>query len=378
MSKRLIIHNGSISIGGQEKMLVEFLKTLNPKKYDVLLLIEQNLGKEKSYLNEIPKWINYSFLTSEGLSIELEKNKISKNPLRKIWYSFLLKEKKRKATNELKKYLTFSDIIIDYNMGLLRNLHKLNLKDKTVIGWSHAGNGTPPKNKQKRKNQEKYNYIVTVNEKMKKGYEKNTANPKILKINNFMEFEKIVKESKKDTIEKFKYILNVGSLTGNKNQNLLIEAFYKLKLEKSIEEKLLIVGDGKKRKELEEKIKALNMESEIFLLGEKLNPYRYIKRAEILIITSMEESFSLVTLEAMALGTMVIATQTDGTRELLGEDSKYGKLISNNVDELQKELGYYLENIEERKKYQELGIERAKCFSKEKVKEKIEEFIDKL
>ena len=57
MKKKLLIHNGSISIGGQEKMLIEFLKVLNPEKYEVLLLIEQNIGKDKNYVDEIPEWI---------------------------------------------------------------------------------------------------------------------------------------------------------------------------------------------------------------------------------------------------------------------------------------------------------------------------------
>lgn len=84
MKKKLLIHNGSISIGGQEKMLMEFLSVLNPEKYEILLLIEQNIGEEDNYIAEIPKWIGYSFLTSENFSRSLEKNRNSKNPLKKF------------------------------------------------------------------------------------------------------------------------------------------------------------------------------------------------------------------------------------------------------------------------------------------------------
>ena len=90
------------------------------------------------------------------------------------------------------------------------------------------------------------------------------------------------------------------------------------------------------------------MEKEIFLLGARLNPYNYIKRAGLYIVTSKEEGFSLTTLEAMTLKTMVIATKTDGTREILGEDSKYGKLVENSKEELKKEIAYYLKNIDKR------------------------------
>lgn len=378
MKKRLLIHNGSISIGGQEKMLMEFLRVLNPEKYEILLLIEQNIGEEDNYIAEIPKWIGYSFLTSENFSRSLEKNRNSKNPLKRAWYSFLLKEKKRRATKELKKYLDYSDIIIDYNMGLLRNLHKLDLKDKILVGWSHAGNGELPKNRQKRENLERYNYIVTINERMKRGYEGNTTSPKIEKLYNFMGLENIVEKSKREIKEKFRYILSVGSLTDNKNQGLLIEVFSELKKEYGIEEKLLLIGEGKERAKLEEKIRESKMEDEIFLLGARLNPYNYIRRAELFVVTSKEEGFSLTTLEALTLGTMVIATKTDGTREILGEDSQYGKLVEKSKEDLKREIIYYLNNPEERKRYEELGYKRAEDFSKEKAVVNIEEFIDRL
>lgn len=378
MKKRLLIHNGSISIGGQEKMLVEFLKALSPEKYEILLLVEQNIGDKENYIEEIPEWIRCSFLTSQNFSRSLEKSRHSKNPLKRAWYSFLLREKKRRATREIQKYLDFSDIIIDYNMGLLRNLHKLNLEGKILVGWSHAGNGELPKSKQKRENQERYNYIVTINERMKRGFEKNTTHPKIEKLYNFMGLENIVEKSEVEIAEDFRYILSVGSLTENKNQSLLIDVFSELKKEQNIPEKLVLIGEGKERESLENKIKNLGMEKEIFLLGARLNPYNYIKRAELYIVTSKEEGFSLTTLEAMTLKTMVIATKTDGTREILGEDSKYGKLVENSKEELKKEIAYYLKNIDKRREYEELAYKRAHDFSKENAVAKIEEFIDKL
>lgn len=217
------------------------------------------------------------FLTSQNFSRGLEKSRHSKNPLKRAWYSFLLREKKRRATREIQKYLDFSDIIIDYNMGLLRNLHKLNLKGKILVGWSHAGNGELPKSKQKRENQERYDYIVTINERMKRGFEKNTTHPKIEKLYNFMGLENIVEKSEVEIAEDFRYILSVGSLTENKNQSLLIDVFSELKKEQNIPEKLVLIGEGKERESLENKIKNLGMEKEIFLLGARLNPYNYIK-----------------------------------------------------------------------------------------------------
>lgn len=380
MKKKLIIHNGNISIGGQEKMLIEFLRLLSPEKYEVLLLIEEDNGKRNDYINDIPSWIEYRFLTTERFMESLEKNRKSKNPIRKIIYSLQLKRKKIIAINELKKYLNYSNVIIDYDMGLIRNLHRIDLKDKILIGWSHAGEGAPLKSKQKRENLEKYNYIVVINERMKEGYEKNTKKPKIKKLYNFMELETIIGKSLENMKEDFnKYIVSVGSLTENKNQILLIEAFSELKLEKLIEEKLIIIGDGKEKEKLKFKIEELKMQDSIFLLGQKLNPYNYIKNSELYVVTSKNEGFSLTSIEAMTLKKMVIATRTNGTVEILGENSNYGKLVKNNdKEDLKKSILYYLTNEKERKIYEIKGFERAKYFKKENAKKCIEEFIDNL
>lgn len=102
MKKKLLIHNGNISIGGQEKMLMEFLNILDSKKYEILLLIEENNGKRNDYIDRIPKWIDYKFLTTEEFMNKIEKYQSSKNFLEKLYYSHLLKLKKKISLKELK------------------------------------------------------------------------------------------------------------------------------------------------------------------------------------------------------------------------------------------------------------------------------------
>ena len=378
MKQKIIIRNGNISIGGQEKMLIEFLNILDENKYEVLLLIEENNGYRNDFLNDIPSWIELKFLVNEDFMMNLEKNQKSKNPIRKLIYSHLLKKKKTISIRNFEKYLNYSDIIIDYDMGLIRNLNKLNLKNKILIGWSHAGNGEKIKNKQKQKNIERYDYIVSINEKMKNGFKNNLTHPKIIKIYNFLDFNKILEKSHEKIEENIgDYIIEVGSLTKNKNQELLIRAFANLKKNNKIKEKLVIIGDGKEKNRLLNLICELNLENDIFLLGQKANPYKYIKISKLLLITSENESFGLTALEAFALGKMVISTKTDGTYEIL-EDSKYGKIINPNIDELEENLYFYLNNLEERKKYEKLGLLRIKDFSKDNLQIKIDNFLQNI
>lgn len=378
MRKRLLIHNGNISIGGQEKMLMEFLNILDSKKYEILLLIEENNGKRNDYIDRIPRWVDYKFLTTEEFMNKIEKYQGSKNFLEKLYYSHLLKLKKKISLKELKKYLNFSDIIIDYDMGLLRNLHKINLQNKKVIGWSHAGSGELLRKKQKRENVNKYDCIVTINETMKNGYLKNYNNKEIVKIYNFLDFDLIEKKAEEKLEKDYgKYIISVGSLTENKNHKLLINAFKILKDKYKVSEKLLIAGEGRERENLEKQIRELNLENDVLLLGQKENPYKYIKNSELYVISSKDESFSLTLVEAMFLKKLVISVKSNGPIEIL-KNNKYGVLVENNANEMAEKINYYLENKNERKKYEELGYERAKDFSKENGKKVIEEFIDRL
>ena len=378
MKKKILIHNGNISIGGQEKMLIEFLKILDSTKYEILLLIEENNGVKNEYLNEIPKWIEYKFLTTEKFMNKIEKYKNKKNVFSKLYYSFLLKKKKNIAINNLKKYLDFSNIIIDYDMGLIRNLHKLDLTNKKLIGWSHAGSGGKQKSKKKNQNMEKYDYIVAINDIMKKGYEKNYPNIKIKKIYNFMDLDLITEKSKEKMEENFgKYIISVGSLTKNKNHSMLIKAFKILKEKYSIEEKLLIVGDGKEKENLEDLIKNLNLENEVYLLGQKSNPYKYIANSELFILPSINEGFSLTIIEAMNLNKMVIATENNGALEILKSD-EYGKIIKIDIQDMVENILYFLKNKSERQQYESKDFIRIQDFGKDAGKKNIEEFIDKI
>lgn len=378
MKKKLLIHNGNISIGGQEKMLMEFLNILDSKKYEILLLIEENNGKRNDYIDRIPKWIDYKFLTTEEFMNKIEKYQGSKNFLKKLYYSHLLKLKKKISLKELRKYLNFSDIIIDYDMGLLRNLHKINLQNKKIIGWSHAGSGELLRKKQKRENVNKYDCIVTINETMKNGYLKNYNNKEIVKIYNFLDFDLIEKKAEEKLEKDYgKYIISVGSLTENKNHKLLINAFKILKDKYKVSEKLLIAGEGRERENLEKQIRELNLENDVLLLGQKENPYKYIKNSELYVISSKDESFSLTLVEAMFLKKLVISVKSNGPIEIL-KNNKYGVLVENNANKMAEKINYYLKNRDERKKYEELGYERAKDFSKENGKKVIEEFIDRL
>lgn len=90
---------------------------------------------------------------------------------------------------------------------------------------------------------------------------------------------------------------------------------------------LLILGEGEKRFELEGMIRSLGLENDVQMLGFMPNPYMYMARASVFVLSSAWEGFSNVTAEALACGIPIVSTDCpSGPAEIL-ENGKYGKLV---------------------------------------------------
>lgn len=140
-----------------------------------------------------------------------------------------------------------------------------------------------------------------------------------------------------------KILLGVGRLVKNKNFIDLIEVFPRVKSFYPCA-KLIILGDGPERCNLEKRVKELKMEKSILFEGFVKDPTPFYLKANVLVQTSLWEGFGNVLIEAMACGTPVVAYNGKGAiREIL-LDGKYGKLVE--VGNLQALGGAIIEQIE--------------------------------
>lgn len=115
----------------------------------------------------------------------------------------------------------------------------------------------------------------------------------------------------------YKVVLFVGRLEKVKNIPLLIESF-KIANEQINNVKLLIIGDGSEKENLVELSDNLHLQNHVGFLGYIENPYPYMKKADIITLTSLWEGLPTVLIESMAFGTNVIATNNlDGAGEIL-------------------------------------------------------------
>ena len=119
-------------------------------------------------------------------------------------------------------------------------------------------------------------------------------------------------------------ILAVGSLREAKDFATLLRAFAVLR--RSIAARLIIFGEGPKRRDLEQLRAALGLEECVQMPGIEPNPYSAMARASLLVLSSRREGSPNVLVEALACGCPVVATDCpSGPAEIL-EGGRFGLL----------------------------------------------------
>ncbi len=120
-------------------------------------------------------------------------------------------------------------------------------------------------------------------------------------------------------------ILGVGRLTDEKDFFTLLRAFSLVRREKDA--RLVILGEGEERERLLKLSEELGIKDYVDFPGFDSNPYRWMKKASVFVLSSRWEGLPNALIEALASGTPVVSTNCpSGPREIL-ENGKWGRLV---------------------------------------------------
>ena len=141
-------------------------------------------------------------------------------------------------------------------------------------------------------------------------------------------------------------IIAIGRLTEQKNFYSLVDSFSLVRKEK--ESKLIIIGEGRERKKIETLISEKSLEKDVELIGFQKNPWKYLSKSSLFVLSSLWEGFGNVIVESMYLGVPVISTDCpSGPREIL-DNGNLGYLVpSGDSESLAKKIIEFLNSPEE-------------------------------
>lgn len=299
--KKIIIFNPSIEDGGVEKNLYIITNYLVNKKFDVDL-ISSDLNKKKKFLSKT------NFIHSNLF--------VKKNSGRYIKYiSCLISLIRKIIVDKNCIILSFQANIYCVIVCWIFNIKIIARLNTAPQGWDHNF----WKNKIYSYFIKKAHVCIVNSVSFKKEVDKRYGTNAVL-IHNPFEFKEIANLSIKKI--KYKYpknkinLISVGRLTAQKDQMTLIKSLTKVKNKNKFF--LTIIGKGQKEKELKKFTRENNLNSCVKFLGYKINPFPYIKMADIFILSSKYEGSPNVLIEAQFLKKYIISTNCPtGPREIL-------------------------------------------------------------
>lgn len=330
MKKNILFTIYSLEAGGTEKVLIDILNKLDRKKFNINIFLMRKGGE---YLKNIPKDIDikYIFLGDEVLEGYPSIVKKIYKLFRKIGTLFILKFPIIVNLYKGKDY--YSEIAFEHGLSTVLMSRNLNKKSKKIF-WVHTDLKKSIEYKSRSflnkklvnkmsisRAYKKADKIICVSENAKNSvvdFIEDIDIDKLKVIHNPIDKEKILEmsEEKTDYKKDCFTLIGCGRLVEEKRFDKLINVHKKL-IDKGINNKLILIGDGPKRDELELMCKNLNLQNSVYITGFTKNPYKYIHLGDVFVSCSDYEGYSLVVAEAIALSKFVVSTKTEGPKEIL-------------------------------------------------------------
>ncbi len=344
--KKLLFVMAAMNRGGAERSLINLLELLDQGKYEIDLLVFDHRG---ALMRQIPKGVHV-------LKPDREICFLSRNDIRGVFLNISLSGffgrvnymlAKRNRNNHVqcqKKWVKAflpavkpMDRAYDTAIAFMHSLPSYFVIDKVTaekkILWVHNDYSTLMDGKDfDRKYFEAADCVVTVSEKcaaaLKEVFPGLTE--KIKCVYNLNPVEKIRIRAEAFYPPEYQSVagtklVSIGRLTRQKGFDYAVDAATQMR-QKKIPFHWFIIGDGVQREILEKQIESQNVADCITLLGERENPYPYMKHADIVVQTSRHEGKSIALDEAKILCKPILCTDYLSVRDQI-EDGVTGVIV---------------------------------------------------
>ena len=346
-NKRILFVINNMRIGGTRKSLINMLSIFPYDKVCVDLLLLAPVGE---YLNLVDSRVNLvktpylcrcAFSKTEELSFPDILLKVMISLLWKVFgYETIFTLIHKRLAERLSRDISY-DAVFGFQEGESNDCASFINSPKHYL-WIHnnyehfIGNS-----KGLKRSYDLANKILFVAETSLQNFNEHNIgySDKLMIIKNILPQDHIVNEATekihdediflKDTIN----FISVGRMHHQKGFDRVVEVAYRLK-QAGYSFRWLIIGDGKEKESLQKSIDDRNLCEHILLLGSRKNPYPYIKKADVFIMTSYYESQPMALMEALTIGTPVISTKFDSVNEII-QDKPFAMIVENSVDGIQ-------------------------------------------
>lgn len=381
---KLLFINGHLNTGGVEKSLLDILQHLDYNRYEVDLLLLEDLG---DYASLLPPRVHVQFRCLKNTYGSLVKCLI-RCIRQRDWFSFqmrliflMMKLFGQDKISLAKHMLTGDkhyDCVIGYRRGICTQIASFAVDADCRLSWWHHGTVNVEA--------ESYLYevsncqkIAVVSDSIRQmlANEIPQISSKLVTLPNMLDTEKV--EAQASAFNPYKkenvfHIVSVGGFAPEKHFQNAIQAAKKLKAA-GLSFQWHLVGDGVLHSQLVQCAQNAGITDCFIFEGNQPNPYPYLKNADLFVHPSYVESQGIVVLEAMALGIPCVVTRSLGPCEFI-EDGVNGILTEQSPESLADQVLRILQNKE---LYESIRA-NTHCpeqFMPETVIKKIEAFLEK-
>lgn len=373
--KKILFGITGLTIGGAERVLVDLVNKLS-SDYDITIFTIYPKGELEKELNKNVK------LKSLYNKPYKELSKIGQKliaPLKVLLFKNSIYNKKIK--DNYAEEIAFLE-------GPITRLFSVKNERAKKIAWIHNdiskvfGQGIKSKIKKHldSKIYEKYNDLVFVSKDNLEKFNKTYTNLNVSKehkkvIYNYIDKERIIKKSNENIDIPFDEnsinFVTVSRLVYQKGIDRLIKVHKKL-IESGYRHNFYVIGNGPEKEKLERLIKENNVEKTFHLLGQKENPYPYIRKANYFCLLSRFEGYGMVLEEAKILEKKIIITDTAAREAVEGYSNKI--ILENTEEGIYNGLLDVLENNKQEGKTRE-NEEKKEQYDNSSIIEEVKELI---